>query len=201
MGKSDPTIGFPVVISCNDEKPIFHPFHCIINYLDLNNTPPNFKIKKSCCDVIISLFLFQISRLIKENFYTIINLLFRNLRECLNMHGYDTILDYLNKNHKDKIDTVAKRKKEGKLFCQTETCEFIPLISEKFILEYLPQHCPDFEQKIAIDTMYDFCNWLTKNQLSRVKVRFGDDTVNLKKKNPYLIDIVILIRGHQSFYL
>jgi len=55
-----------------------------------------------------------------------------------------------------------------------ESVEYLPLIADRFILNYLPKSCPDFEQQLAVDMMYDFCNWLVKKRLTKIKVSFSD---------------------------
>jgi hypothetical protein len=175
MGKTDPGVGFPVVVLCNEGRPVFHPFHIVINYFKFSNLPCKLSAQNPSCDLIISLFLYHLSRLISEKFYVVIGLLFRNLRECLNVHGYAVIDEYFAKNLEGKKEEVKLVPKEGKRFCEVETCEYLPLISEKFLIEYLPEQCPEFEPQLGIDTMYDFCNWLLKKGFTKVKVRFREE--------------------------
>lgn len=185
-GKTDPTIGFPVVYLCNEHKPILHPLLLIINHFShLKGNQQALlalKTQNPSCDVVIALFLYCCSKFFNEKFYVVIGIFLRNLRECLNQYGYDIIIDYLQKNTKEKIDGFVQRKKEGLTFSETESCEYIPLISEKFIQEYLPIHCPNFEPSLAIDCMYDFSNWMLKRHFTRVKVRFEDESAYITSK-------------------
>ena len=185
-GKTDPTTGFPVIYLCNEHKPMIHPLLVIINHfihMKGNQNPvPILQTKNPCVDVVMGLFLYCASNFFNEKFYIVLGILFRNLRECLNTHGYDVIIDYLQNNSNEKIDELIKGRKEGKVFTETENCEYIPLISEKFVQEYLPVHCPNFEMSLAIDCMYDFSNWLVKKQFSKVKVRFEDESAYITSK-------------------
>lgn len=180
QGKTDASVGFPVIYSCNEEKASFHPFHVIINHFKFSNVLSGYVTKNPSCDTIIALFLYSISRLITDKFYIVIGIFFRNLRECLNTYGYEVISEYFEKNTGQKREDLLQKKREGKVFCEVETCEFLPLIAEKLIMEYLPEKCPNFESELAIDTMYDFCNWLHKKRFAKVKVRFrNDENANL----------------------
>ncbi len=95
----------------------------------------------------------------------------------MNEHGYDLIIDYLEKKGgskeivKEHIANLKIRKNEGdRQFCEKETCQYLPMICEKFIVEYLPKHCPNFEPQLAIDVMYDFCNWLVQKPFTKTLV-------------------------------
>jgi len=185
-GKTDPTIGFPVIYLCNEHKPMIHPLLLIINhYSHLKGNKQAtlvLKTKNPSCDAIIALFLYCASKFFNERFYIVIGILFRNLRECLNQHGYDMIIDYLRKNSQEKIDELVQRRNEGQVFSEVENCEYIPLISEKFIHEYLPSNCPNFELALAVDCMYDFSKWLLKKKFTRVKVRYEDESAYITSK-------------------
>mmetsp|Transcript_27074 Transcript_27074/g.23965 ORF Transcript_27074/g.23965 Transcript_27074/m.23965 type:complete len:163 (+) Transcript_27074:619-1107(+) len=128
------------------------------------------------CDTVFSIFLYSLSRKVNENFYAIMGILLKNLRECLNDHAYDIILDFFKKNYPEENLVLVPKKKENRYFTEEESPEYIPLVCDKFILEYLPKHCPDFSQQLAVDLMYDFSEWLRKKKLTKVKMQFNDDS-------------------------
>ncbi len=185
-GQADPTAGFPVIYQCNENKPMFHPLLLIINHLIFikDNIEPIqiFKTKDPCCDTLMALFLFCASKYLNEKFYIVIGILFRNLRECLNEHGYDEVIEFLQNNQHEKKEDYEKRKQEGKVFTETENCEFISIAIEKFIREYLPENCPDFDTHVAMDCMFDFSSWLLKKQFSKVKVQYKDESASISSK-------------------
>jgi hypothetical protein len=123
----------------------------------------------------MSLFLFGCSKICVTSLYTVLGIFFRNLRECLNDHGYDVLQNYLNEKYGEEAKTIMSSSNKGKIYCVEETMDYLPLIADKFILEYLPKHCPDFDQQLAVDIMYDFCNWLTRRKLTKIKLSFSEN--------------------------
>jgi len=178
-GKCDPLLGFPIyyeVCSENDED--FHPIAWYLYHFKRNDLYHVFPEREPSCDIVMALFLYCLSRYTNDKFYIMVGLLFRNLRECLNEHGYEVIIDYLEKKGgskdvvKEHINNLKLRRYEWnrRQFCEKETCQYLPLICEKFIVEYLPKHCPQFEPQLAIDVMYDFCNWLVQKPFTKTLV-------------------------------
>lgn len=144
-GETDPTTGFPVMNICDDDKPAYHPFYDII--YTLKHDPRNDMITNANnCDTIFSRFLFSIAQIVNEKFYLVMGILLRNLRECLNEHGYDVIEEFFITNYPEENHHMIPKKKENRYFTEEENPEYLPLISDKFILEYLPKYCPDFDQ-------------------------------------------------------
>jgi len=141
--------------------------------------------KSNSCDYIMSLFLYCASKLVNQKLYLILGIFFRNLRECMNEHGYEVLERYLKDKYGDEAKGMIPERK-GKVYCIDETVEFLPLIADKFILHYLPKHCPDFDQQLAVDIIYDFCNWLVKKKLTKIRVSFSNSNPATKiedKKN------------------
>jgi hypothetical protein len=183
-GECDPTLGFPIIKFCNDDQPTFHPFHVIINNLKSENRSESL-LNNNYCDTIMGMFLYAVSKIVNEKLYLILGIFFRNLRECLNEHGYEVIAEYFEKNHSEEAKSLIPKKKDDRVFCSQETPDFLPVISDKFILEYLPKYCPDFDQQLAMDLMYDFCKWLSKKKYTKIRVAFNDEeniTVNKEEE-------------------
>ena len=172
-GETDPTAGFPIINFYDNDKPTFHPFHVIINYLKADKAEAI--MNSGCCDAVIALFLFSASKISNEKFYLVLGVFFRNLRECLNEQGYDLIKNYFFKNYSEEARSLVPRRKEDRTFCEVEMPEYLPLVSDKFILEYLPKYCPEFDQQLAVDIMYDFCKWLIKKKFTKIRISFNDD--------------------------
>ena len=173
-GETDPTVGFPIIHVYDNNRPSFHPFHAIINNLK-DETKSDAILSNHCCDTVISLFLFSASKITAEKFYLVLGVFFRNLRECLNEQGYEIIAEYFMKNYSEEARSLIPKKKEEKTFCEVEPLEYLPLVSDKFILEYLPKYCPEFDQQLAVDLMFDFCRWLAKRKFTKIKMMFNDD--------------------------
>ena len=172
-GKTDPTLGFPIISYCDNDKPVYHPIHTIINYLKADKAEKI--LNNSCCDAVMALFLFSASKITNEKFYLVLGVFFRNLRECLNEQGYDLINSYFIKNFSPEARSLAPSRKEDRTFCEVEMLEYVPLVSDQFILRYLPKYCPEFDQQLAVDLMYDFCKWLIKKKFTKLEISFNDD--------------------------
>ena len=173
-GKTDPTTGFSITGFYDNDKPTYHPFHVIINGLQSDSRSETI-LSSNSCDTVMALFLFSASKIASEKFYLILGIFFRNLRECLNEQGYDIIEDFFIKNYSEEARSLIPKKKGEKTFCEIESPEFLPLVADKFILEYLPKYCPEFDQQLAVDIMFDFSKWLIKKKFTRIKISFNDN--------------------------
>ena len=173
FGSCDPLEVFPIIEFHNsnaDEKPEFHPFYIKIKKIMEDNT-----LDERSCDFIFSKFLYSASRLVNKEGYLVLSVFFRKFRECLNNYGYSTIENYLKdkdcKNTKMiMLNSDVKNQMDKKSFCVDCSVEYIPLLADKFILEYLPEKCSEFNQELARDLMLDFCNWLVKKKLTKIKI-------------------------------
>lgn len=172
-GSSEPTDGFYILHKGEDNKPSFHPYHAIINKLKLENKPEQFYNNHSC-DSVIALYLFCVSKIIAPRGYLLLGIFFRHLRECLNDHGYQEVENFFKHGHSEDSRANLPQKRPGKDFTQQENIEYLPLIADKFILQYLPGKCPDFDQEVALDIMVDFSNWLYKKKLTKIKLAFNN---------------------------
>jgi len=180
-GYTDPTVGFPIMSYYDNDKPTYHPFHVIISTLQSDRSETI--LSNNSCDTVMALFLFSASKIINEKFYLVLGVFFRNLRECLNEQGYEIIAHYFVKNYSEEARSLIPRKKENKTFCEVESPEYLPLVSDRFILQYLPKYCPEFDQQLAVDIMFDFCKWLIKKKFARIKISFNDDEeCNMKEE-------------------
>ena len=178
-GSCSPTEGFPVIKLHNDDKPTFHPFHIIINKLMGEN---QMDTMGNSCDEIFSMFLYSVSKIVNLKFYMILGIFFRSVRECLNENGFDVIEKYLKDKYGDEAIGMI-HDKNGQIFCVDRNVEYVPLIADKFILEYLPKNRQEFNQQLALDLMYDFCNWLVKKKLTKIKISFSDANTAFKGHN------------------
>jgi len=63
---------------------------------------------------------------------------------------------------KEKILNYKKENKNKTLpeYSRINTAEFIPDLSTKFILEYIPQHIVNLDTNIAIKITEHLCGWL-----------------------------------------
>ena len=162
-GTCDPTDGFYILHKGPDNKPSFHPFHAIINKLKLEHKSEQL-YNSHTCDAVISLYLYCISKIVKSRLYILLGMFFRYLRECLNEYGYQEVELFYKLGNPDDIRTNLPQKRIGREFTEEENIEYLPLIADKFIQEYLPAKCSEFDQEIAIDIMIDFCSWLYKKK-------------------------------------
>jgi hypothetical protein len=120
------------------------------------------------------MFLFSVSRIVNEKLYNVLGIFFRNLRECLNEFGYDKIREYFERDYPEESKSLIPKRNQDRPFTEKENPDFVPIISDYFILEYLPRYCPDFDQQFAVDLMHDFCVWLLKKKLTKIKINFAD---------------------------
>lgn len=171
-GKCDPTEGFYVDQVGEEKKPAYHPFHAIINRLKLDNKPDHFD-NNHICDYVISLFLFYVSKIVNAKLYRLLGIFFRHLREALNEYGYQEVETFYKEGHSDEARMHIPQKKIGRDFTQEEDVHYLPLIANRFISDYLPERCPDFDQELALSLMFDFCGWLFRKKLTKIKLAFS----------------------------
>ena len=172
FGSCDPLEGFPI-IKLHNSKAVdnleFHPFYIIIKKIMEDST-----FKERTCDFIFSKFLYSASKLVNKECYLILVIFFRNLRDCINQYGYSIIKNFLKEKHAEdtKIVVVGSTKNQisKKIFCANCSVKYIPLLADKFILEYVPINCSQFNTQLATDIILDFCNWLVKWKLTKIKI-------------------------------
>lgn len=180
-GEADSTAGFPTIHLYDNDKPSFHPFHIIINNLKSGDKTDSI-LSNNCCDVIMAIFLFSSSKIVIEKFYLVLGVFFRNLRECLNEQGYETIAEHFIENYSEEARSLIPRKKENRVFSEVESADYLPLVADRFILEYLPKYCPEFDQQLAVDIMFDFCKWLLKRKFTKIKISFNNNDTTLDEE-------------------
>lgn len=189
-GETHPSQGFQVF-----EKGFranTHPFVKIMNSIMDKSNPPEILEHSRSVDTIITLYLFYIAKNVNLKFYLVLCVLFRHLRACLNEHGYEQIAEGKRK-YKVKDETVSAgdhfsqeesngfggasgQPSGGKkdIFCEKENCDYIPFIAEFFLSDYLPKACPDFNFDLSVKIFHEFCKWLTKKNLTKIKVSYNN---------------------------
>ena len=148
-----------------------HPF---LNVFERIENGEN-SFSKLTCDIIFSLFLFQLSKIVSLKFFKIFVVFFNHLRECLNQHGYQIIQHQKNINEMINYHVLVKNgNKNLNLFCEVEGPENVPLVSNFFILDYMPKYCRLFDQSLAIGIFLDFVKWMNKNNHCKKKIIFDN---------------------------
>jgi hypothetical protein len=117
-------------------------------------------IEEAKCNTIFAHFLLYMQNLICMDFARSLIILMRYFRDCLNAHGWDMV-------SKTYLMTPDEKKEE---YCSRFNAEYIPELSNLFLCEYLPKQCPKYDEKLAVDTMLFFCNWLHKHKYTASKL-------------------------------
>jgi len=55
-------------------------------------------------------------------------------------------------------------------YCEVHSCEYLPLISEYFVLRFVPVAAPSVDQKLATIVVQDLCEWIWENKLSHLRL-------------------------------
>mgnify|MGYP000936552832 FL=1 len=58
----------------------------------------------------------------------------------------------------------------GLEYCETHTCEYLPLIAEYFVLRFIPATAPTLDQKLVPIAIHDLCEWVWENKLSHLRL-------------------------------
>eukprot|EP00347_Sterkiella_histriomuscorum_P012296 403369133 len=123
-------------------------------------------------DQILAIFLIDMSEQVIVNFYKAVTVFVTLYRNCLNEIGWDQIANYkrldliesINQNEDSIIDSGLP------IFTQVKDGDFIPQLSNEFILEYLPQKCNIFYRKLAVSLVEHLCRWLYNRKLTQLKI-------------------------------
>ena len=184
-GSCDPADGFYVLHCSENGKPQFHPFHTIINKVKLDRKADKF-LENHTCDNIMAIFLYHVSKIVKIECYLLLGVFFRHLREALNEFGYKEIDSYMKQEESEDSGSNLE-KMDGKDFSEEQDVEYLPLVADRFILDYLPRKCPEFDQDIAVDIMYDFCRWLFRKEFTKMKIVFDQIPEPTTTNNPFSV--------------
>ena len=118
--------------------------------------------------MVFSIFLYKVSFFVNEDFFLMLTLFIKYLRQCLNEHGLDEVIKYEASNKK----FILKSLKKDLTFTEQENIDYIPLVSNIFVRSYMHKYCQMFPSEILIVLVKVFCNWLFKNNLTKKKVEF-----------------------------
>lgn len=70
------------------------------------------------------------------------------------------------------MERDSRSDKTPKKFTEIENAQFLPIIGEKFILDFLPEKCPAMDQSFASFLFVDFCKWIFKKRVTKIKAEF-----------------------------
>ena len=134
--------------------------------------------KKLTCDIVMGLFLYGMSKLVDKKLYLVLGIFFKELRNCLNDNAPQIIDKYLSQKigPNDRKSRVIGDTKE---FCSENTPIYLPLIADIFV-KHISSY-PDFELHLAVELIQDFCKWLERKKLT--KIRLGRAGEKNEKKN------------------
>ncbi|EGR28568.1 hypothetical protein IMG5_172400 [Ichthyophthirius multifiliis] len=180
QGKSDYKQGF-LIKNKNSNNGLLQ----IMNQIMQNDFKEEIN-SESKVDIILGIYLLCLSQYFNDRFYRIACILFQNIRNCLNKYGYNIIEE--EKKISESIKSANNinnntnfNNNQQLLFTQIECIQYIPLIFDYFLLYFLPENQPFFDQNFAIYLIMDFSNWLYKKQLTKLKSIIFQ--TRLKQKN------------------
>ena len=174
-GTSSPTKSFLKERNLITNQNIVHPLADIISCLVNDATDETF-FTQLTCDKIFSIYLFNLSRFANQTFHSMVALLIRALRQCLNDHGYELLQVFEAQNPTQKIELLKESTDsiEGTSFCKVEPAWYITIVFDFFVKEYLPRYLGSttFNLAFVCSFLQAFNDWLLKNNLSKIKCTF-----------------------------
>eukprot|EP01017_Pseudomicrothorax_dubius_P041277 TRINITY_DN6581_c0_g2_i3.p1 TRINITY_DN6581_c0_g2~~TRINITY_DN6581_c0_g2_i3.p1 ORF type:complete len:125 (+),score=20.34 TRINITY_DN6581_c0_g2_i3:243-617(+) len=121
-------------------------------------------------------YLYYAAKYVYEKYYRVLCLFFRNLRDCLNQNGRK-VIEEARLKLKLELDLPRGNSQNTNTslpYCEVETCTYLPLIGENFLLDFLPRACSEFKINDAVRIFSDFCQWLHSRQLTRIKIAYNN---------------------------
>lgn len=174
-GIASPTKSFVKERNLITNQNIVHPLANIISCL-VNDATDEAFFTQLTCDKIFSIYLFNLSRFANQTFHSMVALMIRALRQCLNDHGYELLQVFEAQNPTQKIELLKEStdSHEGTSFCSVEPAWYITIVFDFFVKEYLPQYLDksDFNLAFVCSFLHSFNQWLLKNNLSKIKCAF-----------------------------
>lgn len=179
-GVSLPTHSFEKKKNIMTNQFVLHPLAEIINKLEHNQTTLEFYANELTCDKIFAIFLFNLSKISNEIFYSMSCVIVRALRECINSFGYDLLDLYDRQNPDAKIELLRENEENENMnkvvYTEIEPCWYISLLFDFFVKEFLPVYIKN--KKINLEFvcrfLIGFNEWLVENKLSRIYCGFED---------------------------
>ncbi|EDK31253.1 hypothetical protein TTHERM_00637668 (macronuclear) [Tetrahymena thermophila SB210] len=91
-----------------------------------------------------------------------------------------------NQSNANSSNNIPNTTSKNTFFTQIEPPQYICIVAEFFILKYLPKYVPNFDQNFAVYLMIDFCNWLNKKSLSKIKLDLQHSLIKERAIADYL---------------
>ena len=166
------TDGFPITEEFHTDPAKFHPLSMIIY-----KCMAGYKFgdpRKLVCDIIMGLFLYGMSRLVNKKLYLVLVIFFKELRNCLNNNAYQIIEKYTTIQRSERcsaneiVSFVDISNKEEE-FCAVKSPVYLPLIADIFV-KHISNKYPDFERGLAVELIEDFCCWLERKKLTKIRL-------------------------------
>lgn len=117
---------------------------------------PSESIKKSSCDDIFAEFLQEKSKTLSKKEYKSLATSILNLRECINKYSSEM--------------SDSKLPPENSEYTSLRTAEFLPQMSNTYVLKYLPLNKVEFNREYEVKFILDFCAWLTSKNYTDLEV-------------------------------
>lgn len=165
QGKTNPTHSFVDIL--NEKQEIqTHALLLAINKLAQN---PTTELKN--CDLVFAKFLLEVSKQCCSTVYGLFGLIFRALREMLNLYGYIlmTKLEQVN----TKLNIEFKGVPDNDVFTTKENCDYVPITYDFFLKEFFQSYLGtvDFNFDFVIKFLFFFNQWLVKYNLTKIQLK------------------------------
>ncbi|CDW88922.1 zinc carboxypeptidase family [Stylonychia lemnae] len=115
-------------------------------------------------DQILAIYLIDISEYVIVNFYKALSVFVQLYRNCMNEIGWDFIANF------KIIDNPIEVSKNLQQFTTVKEADYIPQISNEFLVSYLPKKCNSFEKRLAIPMIEHLCTWLLNRKFTQLKL-------------------------------
>ena len=142
--------------------------------------------KTNTCDSVMALFALYCSRFVSQVFYQELLIFLALYRTVLNDKGWE--------RQKKECDTDYSKPDSSEVYCETQSAEFVPDISNTFILDYFPEigstdsivKQPESLKFLGVDEkrlswvillIKQFCHWLFINKFTEGKVEVKKDNL------------------------
>ena len=174
---------FPIIQDVHNGPVRFNPlstilYKCMAGYKFGNP-------KKLTCDIVMGLFLYGMSKLVNQKLYLVLGIFFKELRDCLNNNADQIIEKYTLQKVVVGVDVGVSigvsvgvsisvnddqnSSIDKKDFCSEKTPLYLPLIADIFV-KHISSKYPDFELCLAVELIQDFCRWLEKKKLTKIRL-------------------------------
>ena len=128
-------------------------------------------------DQVMAIYLYNMAEICNTRFFKYLEETLLCIRKCMNQNYKNLLRIYQRNSGIYTTEIISEVEDKGLEFSEVNNCEYLPLISDYFVLEFAPGNMEEIDQKVLTAVVHDFCYWLYDKKLTHLKIsRYSVET-------------------------